>query len=347
MTILSVAYPLAPVRESTAGGAEQVLAALDAALVRAGHRSIVVACEGSKVAGALVATPPPCAPLDARAVREAQASHRSAVRHALSSQPVDVVHMHGQDFEAYLPPANVPAVVTLHVPAEWYGAGAIRASVHFVFVSETQRRNWPVPMQRASVIPNGVDADAFLTHVSKRGFALVLGRVAPEKGTALALEAAARAGVAMIVAGEVYGYETHRRYFRDEVAPRLDGTTRIFIGPLNFARKRRLLTAARCLVAASCVAETSSLAAMEAMACGTPVVAFPAGALAEIVEHGRTGFLAGSVDELAAGIRKAGLIDPENCRRAARERFPVSRTIAAYFDLYETLAGSRAWISAA
>ncbi len=347
MTILSVAYPLAPVRESTAGGAEQVLAALDAALVRAGHHSIVVACEGSCVAGTLVATPRFDGPLDERAVHDAQGYKRSAIRHALGSWPVDVVHMHGQDFDACLPGGGVPVVVTLHVPAEWYGAGALRANAHFVFVSETQRRNWPVPMQRASVIPNGVDTNAFRTRASKRGFALALGRVAPEKGTALALEAAARAGVPMIVAGEVYGYETHRSYFRDEVAPRLNGTTRIFIGPLNLARKRRLLTAARCLVAASCVAETSSLTAMEAMACGTPVVAFPAGALAEIVEHGRTGFLAGSVDEMAAGIRDAAAIDPELCRRAARERFPLSRTIAAYFDLYETLAGSRAWTSAA
>lgn len=347
MTVLSVAYPLAPVRESTAGGAEQVLATLDAALVRAGHRSIVVACEGSRVAGTLVATPRFDGPIDERVIRDAQALHRAAVRRALSLWPVDVVHMHGQDFNAYLPGGSVHAVVTLHVPAEWYGAGALGADAHFLFVSEMQRRNWPVPVQRASVIPNGVDADAFRTHVSKRGFALALGRVAPEKGTALALEAATRAGIPMVVAGEVYGYETHQRYFREEVAPRLDGTARIFIGPLDFARKRRLLTASRCLVAASCVAETSSLTAMEAMACGTPVVAFPAGALAEIVEHGRTGFLAGSVDEIASGIRNAGSIEPEACRRAARERFPLSRTIAAYFDLYKSLTGGRAWTFAA
>lgn len=343
MTVLSVAYPLAPVREDTAGGAEQVLAMLDAALPRAGHHSVVVACEGSRVAGTLVATPRRDGPLDERAKLDAQARHRAAIRDALSLWPADVIHLHGQDFDAYLPDAGVPVVVTLHVPFEWYCPAAMSTNGHYVFVSETQLRSWPAVPRNASVIPNGVDAEALRTRVGKRGFALALGRVAPEKGTAVALEAAKRAGVPMLVAGEVYRYAGHERYFREEVAPLLDGRSRLFVGPLRLARKRRLLTAARCVVAASCAAETSSLTAMEALACGTPVVAFPAGALAEIVEHGRTGFLVNSVDEMAAAIRDAGAIDPEACRRAARERFPASRTIASYIGLYESLAGSRAW----
>ncbi|MGE5486403.1 MAG: glycosyltransferase [bacterium] len=343
MTVLSVAYPLAPVRENTAGGAEQVLAMLDAALTRAGHHSVVVACEGSRVTGTLVATPRHDGPFNERAILDAQARHRAAIRNALGLWPADVIHMHSQDFDAYLPDAGVPVIVTLHVPFEWYGPAAMSANAHYVFVSETQRRAWPAAPRNFSVIPNGVDAEAFRTRVTKRGFALALGRVAPEKGTALALEAARRAGVPMLVAGEVYRYAAHERYFREEVAPLLDGSLRVFVGRLRLARKRRLLTAARCVVAASRVAETSSLTAMEAMACGTPVVAFPAGALAEIVEHGRTGFVVNSVDEMAAAIRHAGAIDPSECRRAARERFPASRTIAAYFQLYETLAGSRAW----
>jgi glycosyltransferase involved in cell wall biosynthesis len=86
------------------------------------------------------------------------------------------------------------------------------------------------------------------------------------------------------------------------------------------------------------VPETSSLVAMEALACGTPVIAWPAGALAEIVEHGRTGYLVRSVGEMAEAIRAAGAIDPEVCRQTARARFSAARTIERYFELYRRLA---------
>ncbi len=331
MTILSVAYPLAAVREETAGGAEQVLAMLDRALVRTGHRSIVVASEGSEAAGTLVATPRAEGTLDEAAKSAAQARHRQAIRSALERFPVDLVHLHGQDFAAYAP-AGVPSIVTLHVPREWYGS--LPAGPHYVFVSESQRRSWGLEYP---VIENGVELDAYSTHVTRRGFALVLGRVSPEKGTHLALEAAIRADVPMLVAGEVYRYEAHERYFWQEVLPRLNGRARRFIGAAGLARKRRLLAAARCVVVPSQIAETSSLSAMEAFASGTPVVAFPAGALAEIVEDGRTGYLVRDVGEMAGAILRAGRVDPEVCRQAARTRFSAERTVREYLDLYESV----------
>ena len=104
---------------------------------------------------------------------------------------------------------------------------------------------------------------------------MALGRICPEKGYHIALDAAARAGVPMVLAGEVFRYPAHEQYFRDEIAPRLDASRR-FIGPVGLHRKRRLLSEARCLLAPSLAPETSSLVAMEALACGTPVIAFPA-----------------------------------------------------------------------
>ena len=112
---------------------------------------------------------------------------------------------------------------------------------------------------------------------------------------------------------------------------------RRFLGPVGLAAKARLLAAARCLVAPSLAAESSSLVAMEALASGTPVVAFPAGALAEIVEHGRTGFLVRGVEELAAALGDVGRLRAEDCRRAAEGRFDLRRTTAAYLALYERL----------
>src|SRR5207249_11504607 len=86
------------------------------------------------------------------------------------------------------------------------------------------------------------------------------------------------------------------------------------------------------------VAETSSLVAMEALACGTPVVAFPSGALAEIVEHGRTGFLVHDEAEIAIAIKAVRELDPEDCRRAAREQFSAGRMVKRYFETYAAIA---------
>jgi glycosyltransferase involved in cell wall biosynthesis len=104
------------------------------------------------------------------------------------------------------------------------------------------------------------------------------------------IDAARLAETPLLVGGEVFPYEAHRQYFEAEIRPPL-GRRACFLGPVGWPRKRRLLNAARCLLAPSLAAETSSLVAMEAIECGTPVVAFPAGALADIVEPGVTGFL--------------------------------------------------------
>jgi glycosyltransferase involved in cell wall biosynthesis len=149
------------------------------------------------------------------------------------------------------------------------------------------------------------------------------------------------AGVPLLLAGQVFPYDSHLRYFDEEIRPRLDGERR-FIGPIRFARKRSLLSHARCLVIPSTVAETSSLVAMEALACGTPVIAFRSGALPEIVEQGRTGFIVDGVEEMAQAMSDVDGLDPNCCRRAARVRFSAQSMTTEYLGLYERLIGNHA-----
>ena len=342
LTVLSVAYPLAPVGADAVGGAEQVLGMLDRALVRAGQRSIVVACEGSRVAGELIETPLPPGPYGDEARRMVHARHRANIERALTRYPVDLVHMHGIDFDAYLPPGDVPALVTLHLPPAWYAPHVFNLSRRQTFlhcVSASQERACPPAANLLPYIENGVDVERLRTRTGKRGYVIALGRICPEKGFHLALDAAKRAGRPMLLAGEVYGYEAHRRYFSEEIVPRLDQSRR-FIGRLTLERKRRLLGGARCLLVPCLAPETSSLVAMEALACGTPVVAFPAGALADIVADGLTGYLVQDEIEMASAIEAAGSIDRERCRRAACERFSAQRMIGEYFALYARLSSA-------
>ncbi|RUX60606.1 glycosyltransferase family 4 protein, partial [Mesorhizobium sp. M7A.F.Ca.CA.002.09.1.1] len=339
LTVLNVAYPLAPVGPDAVGGAEQVLSMLDRALVHAGHRSIVIACRGSSTSGTLVEIPAENGMLDEAAKRRAQEAHRKAIAAARARWPIDVVHLHGIDFDAYLPDDG-PTLVTLHLPLDWYPAAALRPTRGDLWlhaVSPSQQKTAPSGARLTAPIPNGVDIQALNLPQPKRDFALVLSRVCPEKGIHLALDAAKLAGVPLVVGGKVYPYETHTRYFRDEVQSRLDGRRR-FLGPLGFTAKRRFLNAARCLVIPSLAAETSSLVAMEALACGTPVVAFPNGALPDVIEHGRTGFLVDTVDEMAQAILAAPSLDAETCRAEARRRFSLERMISSYMDAYQALA---------
>jgi glycosyltransferase involved in cell wall biosynthesis len=339
LTVLSIAYPLAPAGPDAAGGSEQILALLDRALVRRGHRSVVIAPEGSRTQGVLISAPFPEGTLDDGVREAAQHRYRHMIRHAMERWQFDLVHMHSLDFHAYLPPPGVPVLVTLHLPLDWYPSWIFhqaRPGLWLQCVSASQQSHCPAGAPVLPYIENGVPLERLRTSVRRRDYALALGRICPEKGFHLALEAAGQAATPLLVAGQIFGYREHHDYFRREIAPRLDSRRR-FIGPVGLARKRRLLDGARCLLVPSLVPETSSLVAMEALACGTPVVAFPSGALPGIVEHGRTGFIVENASQMAEAIRQAGSISPEACRQAARQRFSADRMIAQYLRLYEHL----------
>jgi glycosyltransferase involved in cell wall biosynthesis len=343
LTVLNIAYPLAPVRPDTAGGAEQVMAALDRALVAAGHRSLVIACAGSKTAGELLATAPLPAKFTEDGRRNAQGLHRRRIAEALRRWPVDLVHCHGHDFPEYLPACDIPALITLHLPVDHYppeALSACRPRLYFNCVSASQRETFPDSPRMLPEIPNGVPVcELQASRHARRKFAMALGRICPEKGFHYALDAAALAGIPLLVAGQAFPYQDHERYFTEQIHPRLGLRARL-VGNLDFPRKRRFLGAAHCLLMPSLIAETSSLVAMEAIACGTPVIAFSAGALPDIVEHGVTGFIVHNVDEMAGAIHAVDRLDRECCRAIARSRFSVQRMVESYFAYYHRLGGS-------
>ena len=164
LTVLNVAYPFAPVGPNAVGGAEQVLHSLDAGLVRRGHHSMVVACEGSEICGEHICTPRFDRPGDCRQRRAARECYRSAICSALRSQPIDLVHMHGFDFHEYLPAHGAPVLITLHLPPLWYPHQAwrfTRPDLYLNCVSQSQQRTCRFAGNFLPVIENGIAVERF------------------------------------------------------------------------------------------------------------------------------------------------------------------------------------------
>ncbi len=338
LTVASVAFPHGIVGPDAVGGSEHVLAAIDAELVRRGHRSIVIAREGSRVNGRLVPLRAPGPVLDDAAWRASHDALRAALRAVLQSEDVDVVHLHGIDFHAYLPESPVAVLATLHLPPAWYPPAVYRLSRPRTFlncVSRAQHADCPGSPLLQPPIPNGVRLDAFGARISRRRFVLALGRICAEKGFHLAIDAARAARMPFVLAGEVFQYPEHHAYFEGEIRPRL-GNGVVWLRSVRGARKRRLLAAARCVVVSSTVPETSSLVAMEALASGTPVVAFQP--LPGLLEHGRTGFLVRDVEDMARAFDACLAIDPAACLAVARERCDERAMTRAYIERYAALA---------
>jgi glycosyltransferase involved in cell wall biosynthesis len=337
LTILFIAYPFAPVKEDTAGGAEQILLTLDEAVTIRGDKSIVIAMEDSSVYGELITTPAEKEILTWEEHTVVHSVHLNNINYALNNYKVDLIHMHGIDFKEYLPDVDIPILITVHLPYEWYPEGSFsikNRNIFFNSVSYTQQSTFPDNLNSLGTILNGIAVDRFPLSRTRGKYAVCLGRICWEKGYHHALNAARSAGVPLYIAGEVYNYEWHKKYFDESIAPLLDSDNYKFIGRVDIKKKIELLSSASCLVIPSLAPETSSLVAMEAMACGTPVIAFPSGALPEVIEDGVTGFIVNNEPEMSEAIKKAGTIDPLACRSRVVKLFSAERMIEQYYNIY-------------
>jgi glycosyltransferase involved in cell wall biosynthesis len=345
LTVLSIAFPFAPVGPQAVGGAEQVLTHLDRALTDAGHRSVVVACEGSRPSGQLIPVSlPDDVVLEEPVLSSIRRNCQESIDRALRAFSVDLIHMHGLDFYRYSLPREIPTLVTLHMPISWYDPGVLKTfgkRAQFCCVSNAQKSTCPPYLSETPVIENGVEVSTASEHSEKSDFAVVMGRICEEKNQHAALEAGSRAGTRVLVSGQVFPYPEHKRYFDEKVTPLLcptsNGVTHEFIGPVFSTQKIRILASAKCLLHPTLAPETSSLIAMEAIAAGTPVIAYPAGALRDIISDGKTGFLVRNVAEMADAILRVDSISRDRCRDEAVRRFSRDEMARRYFRIYQTL----------
>ncbi len=253
------------------------------------------------------------------------------VAHALDrSGEFDLVHNHLDwlplAFDRF---ARAPIVTTIHGFSSPAILPAYRGS-RSAFVSISLADRAPGIDYLANVY-HGVDV-AELPFDAAGGEALVsFGRIHPDKGTAEAIEIAASAGRRLVLCGIVQD----ERYFAEQVEPRVDGDRVVYLGSVGPEERAAVLGAAAALLHPIAFDEPFGLSVVESMICGTPVIAYARGSMAEIVDEGVTGFLVGDVAEAAAAVERAAALDRAACRGRAAARFAAERMVADYLAVYE------------
>jgi glycosyltransferase involved in cell wall biosynthesis len=342
LKVLYIAYPLLPISVESCGGAEQVLVNVEREMNRRGHDTVVAACRGSKVAGELFVTGDAPTGSDQFELRNAEHNRRVRALIRERAREFDLVHDQSGTFWQSLKRDDnlpVPLLVTLHLPRSFYTEEAfarVPDVVTFNCVSQTQMASFRDV--QAMCVPNGINLHRYPFSSRTGRYVLWLGRICEEKGAHLAIEVAQRTGRQLMIAGQVYPFSYHHHYFREMIWPHLDGERVIWFESPNHQLKLELLQNAHAVLIPSLVEETSSLVAMEAMACGTPVIAFRRGALPEVIADGRTGLMVDSTDEMARAVDCVGQISTNECRQHVEERFSATRMAEDYERLYHRMA---------
>ena len=235
---------------------------------------------------------------------------------------------------------NTPVLTTLH--------GDLKEDFRLLFshyrgwyntISRSAKSMLPEKERFVGVIYNAIDCGSYPFNSGERDdHLLFLSRISPEKGTHLAIQVAQRLGKRLIIAGNVD--EVDHQYFQSQVLPHIDGKLIQFVGEVDYFQKRELLSRAQCLVAPITWAEPFGLFMAEAMACGTPVVVFNRGSASEVVDHGVTGFLVSTLEEMTNAIKNVRHIDPARCREHVELRFDVPRMVDNYLLAYQLILES-------
>lgn len=318
------------------GGIERVVSYLTEELVRQGHDVTLFASGDSETNARLVAT-------HARALRLDEESTQPVADHLVMLERVfrradefDVIHFHHDYLHfPFLRREPVANVTTMHSRLDVSDLGPLfeeYREVPLVSISNDQRGPQPGANWQATV-HHGLPVDLHSYRDEPGSYLAFIGRASPEKGLGRAIEIAKRSDLPIRIGAKVG--DADRAYFESEIEPLLDHPLVEFVGEIGDDAKGDFLGGASAALFPIDWPEPFGLVMIEAIACGTPVIAYRNGAVPEVMEQGRTGFVVTDVDEAVAAARRIPEVDRENCRAAFEERFTAERMARDYLRIYE------------
>ncbi len=338
MKIALIAPPFIPIPPRHYGGTELFVANLAQGLKKLGHEVVVYANGESEIAVEVRWLYPtsqwPIKGEFSEALKEM--NHTAWAVKDAASELFDVIHVnnvYGLPLSHF---AKFPFVYTLHHEHEDALSGFYSnyPNVNYVAISEFQRLRENMP--RLSTIHHGIDLSQYQYREKKEQYLSFLGRIAPIKGTHLAIEVAKKSGIPLKIAGEIQ--PMFRDYYEREVKPHVDGKFIEYVGEADLAAKNELLSNSLAFLFPIQWNEPFGLVTIEAMACGTPVLALAGGSVREIVSDGINGYVCNSISEMVGRVREIeSWSRPLVVRRYAEQHFSLERMAAEYVSLYSNL----------
>jgi glycosyltransferase involved in cell wall biosynthesis len=324
------------------GGTERVVSYLTEELVRLGHDVTLFASGDSVTAAKLEAIWPKALRFDPR-LRDAQAPHVVMLEEVYRrADEFDVLHFH-MDYWPFslFSRHRTPFITTLHGRLDLPELSPVFdrfPNVPVVSISDAQRQ--PLPQANyVRTVYHGLPPDLLTPRPVKPDYLAFLGRIAPEKSPDRAIRIARRAGIPLKIAAKVDRVD--EAYYREKIRPLIDGRHVELIGEIGDAEKPEFLSGALALLTPIDWPEPFGLVMIEAMACGTPVIAFNRGSVPEIIEPGLTGFVVEDEPSALAALSRVGGLSRTAIRREFESRFTVQRMAEDYVDLYEELGELR------
>lgn len=338
--------------DMTYGGIQRIISYLDREYTSAGHESYVVSPRGSVVKGKLLTTleKPLTEKMDEdprfSSVYElvnANIFHFARTLEHIEEIKPDIVHDHVGRLFPYANGRNFQLLTTLHGPRDLFWEPAFYkeplSRSKFCAVSRFQQKAYE-PIKVDYVVHNGIPTKEFPFSDKKEDYMFMLSLMWEEKGIHHAIDLSKKSGIPLILAGKIRNDPTKmggKDYFDSRIKPHIDGKQIRFIGELNDEEKKDMYKGAKIYLHPCSVEESFGMVLVEAMACGTPVIAFDRGAVSEVVEHGKTGFVVNSLEQALDHIPRIDSINPRDCRRRVEDLFDSQTMASRYLEVYREI----------
>jgi glycosyltransferase involved in cell wall biosynthesis len=337
MRIAQIAPLLLNVPPSGHGGIERMVSYITEELVRLGHEVTLFATADSQTQARLVpCSPAPLIDTDPQALIMMYILMLERVYGA--EDQFDVIHSHLGHFAAPMARRHsTPTVATTHDPLRQGEEPIWREYQELALVAiSNQQRQTPFPwLNWRGTVYASLPADLYSFQARAGDYLAFIGRITPEKGLPTAIAIAQQTGMPIKIAGKAYANQVE--YFETQIQPLLADSLVEYVGELNDAEKDSFLGGAAALLFPIEWEEPFGMVMIEALACGTPVIATPRGAVPEIIKDGENGYLVRSVAEGVAAVERLSALDRRRCRETFEERFTIERMAQGYLAIYEQL----------